>query len=141
MVFPFVASLTDRSNTFEASIDRIEMMVHYIDSWNKLLVDHKKVQWVEEGLSKLRSLTKELKHTSESVFAPHCTSVMYSFKFHLPNHLVLDSKRFGSKSFTDAASFKHFEMLTKPRCRTTSRRLSTELKETVQSPESAVTRV
>lgn len=46
MVFPFVTLFLDRSAGLEASWDLTSVNVLYIDTINKMLLNHRKEQWV-----------------------------------------------------------------------------------------------
>lgn len=59
----------------------------------------------------LKSLQSEIlkdKNAVERTFAPHCLSVLLSFKVHLLDHVVKILKWFGSFSSMDAAPFENF---------------------------------
>lgn len=53
----------------------------------------------------------------ETVFASHCPFGLYTFTFHLPDHLVDDSERFERISFEDARPFEHFNGFINQSCR------------------------
>lgn len=110
MVFPFVAWFTGKSKRFGADHDLNEMSVQFFDLEYKVLVSHREIRWVDKELLKLRSQTEELKHIFHRVSAMRCTSVMYTLKFHLFDHLVGGLKKFESMSFTDAALFEHSDV-------------------------------
>lgn len=74
MVFPFVASLTDRSMGFEANGDLTQMIVQCTDIVTEILVHHREARWVEIALPRLRSETEGLKLVARRVFALHCTA-------------------------------------------------------------------
>lgn len=64
----------------------------------------------------LRSEIEEFTRNVQRVFGQHCTSKLYTLKFHLPGHLVEGVERFGNMPSTDAALFEHFSALTKHSC-------------------------
>lgn len=62
-------------------------------------------------------------------------------KFHLPDHVVDDLKRFGRILSRSARPFEHFNVLIKKYYRMTCRRLSTKMHETVQNLKNALDNV
>lgn len=99
------------------------------------------MQWVVKELSTLRFEIKNLKRFVQNSFAPHRTSGLCTLKHHLVDQLVEGLERFKSMSFTDAASFEHFNVQIKQLSGTMSQRLSTRMQETTQNMVNAVCRV
>lgn len=64
-------------------------------------------------------------------FGQHCSSGVFTMKFHLLRHFLHDLERFVSFSSMDAGPSEHFSMLMKKSHRMTSQRLSTRMYETV----------
>lgn len=62
---------------------------------------------------RFRSEIWKLKTAAENTFGPHCSTSLFTLKFHSLNHLVDDLERFGGFSLLDAGPFGHFSFLVK----------------------------
>lgn len=115
--------------------------MQYIDIVIRVLVVYREMPWVEGKLPKLQSGIEEFNPGLRRVFAPHCVSGSYTFKFHRLDHPVENLKRFGDMSCTDEAPFERLNKLIERSYRMTSRRLSTRMQETVLNMKNALFRV
>lgn len=88
--------LIERSAGFEMNFDLTRVNADYISIASKVLVDHFALPQVEDKPSSLRSETEELKRFAKTLCALHCSSALYTLKFHLPDRLVKDLERFGN---------------------------------------------
>lgn len=52
-----------------------------------------------------------MKSVVEKKFAPHCSSGLFTLKFHPLGHVVEDLSKFGGLSFVDAGPFEHINVL------------------------------
>lgn len=137
-VLPFVAAFIDERLGFVERCGLTQMHVFYTEIMIKVLFGQKSGAWVEDELARLRAKIRKLKSVVEKIFSPHCSSRLFTLRFHLLEHAVHYLGRFGSLSFIDARPFKHFNVLIKKFYRMKSGRLSTRMYETVEKMESAL---
>lgn len=136
IVFSFTASHAENSCGFEEQCKRPGMVVQYSSIFGKVLVDFRDESWVDGKLVALRFGFGEFLGTFERLLALPCPFGSHTLEFHVLDRLVEDLERFESIPTTDARPFEHFSVLIKQSYGTTSRRLSTQLHETVQDMSS-----
>lgn len=110
-VFLFVTPFNERSIGFETIFDLTPVNVQYTGIVNKLVLDSKKVRWVEGELWRLRSGTGEIKRFFERVCALCCTYGVCNLNIHFWDHLVEYLVRCKSLLCIDAALFEHLSVL------------------------------
>lgn len=106
-----MTSFNDGSIGFEANRELARVRVQYTDIVNMVLVDHREVHWVESELFRLRFESEEFECDVQRLFAPHCTSGLYTLEFHCLDHRAENLRRSGGISFMEAAAFEHFNVL------------------------------
>lgn len=104
MVFPFIASFTDKILGFGGGSELIRMNCQETDIVNKEIADQKNEAWQNGELGMLRSEIGNFKSVVESVSASHCAFVLCALELHRLDHLREDLERFESFYFTDTRS-------------------------------------
>lgn len=82
VIFPFVASFTEKSIGLVASFDLNRLSVHCTGKCNSVLVHHRKVRMVERAVLKLHSRSEEFKPVFQEVFASQCKYGLYSLRLY-----------------------------------------------------------
>lgn len=82
-VTPFFAAFIERSVSIEERSDPARMSVLYSELLRKVLFHQRDNGSMESELARLRSDNGKFKSVVEKPFAPHCSTALFSLKFHL----------------------------------------------------------
>lgn len=94
--------------------------------------------WIQGKVMIPGSESEEFKRVAVEIFVFQCPFRLYTFTFHLPDHLEEYLERFRRNHLTDARPFENFRVLIKQSFGMASRRLSRELQKTLRSMGSMV---
>ena len=134
-VFPFVAAYVDKiSGCTSNGLTLVHTM--YSDLLTVLLDDVERDGVNDDSIRAISKRIASFKKECVKCFSPYVSNGLFTLKFHLLDHLTDDLKRYGSLSFLSAGPYEYFNTIVEKHYRTTSKRTSTALSETIASMSS-----
>lgn len=83
--------------------------------------------------STIEYLTSTIEHFIVGIYAAHCEKGLFTWKFHLLDHLGEDLRIFGIAKYLDVSAFEKFKFSIKQSFRPSSMRKVTRMHETVSN--------